>query len=195
MPSAPQTLLLTRSDVARLLTLDDCIAAVEQAFRLHGERKAPSPGVLGVHAEGGGLHIKAGLLHLDRSYFAAKLNANFFANAEKLGIPNIQGVVLLSDGANGTPLAVMDSIEITIQRTGAATAVAAKHLARPDSKTATICGCGNQGRVQLRSLTRVLPIRQAFVWDAGRDRAQKFAAEMSSPAGVKNAMVGQPLRL
>jgi len=79
---------------------------------------------------------------------------------------------------------VMDSIEITIQRTGAATAVAAKHLARPDSKTATICGCGNQGRVQLRSLARVLPIQQAFVWDAGRDRAHKFAAEMSSELGI-----------
>ncbi len=184
MPSPNPTLLLTRSDVARLLTLDDCIVAVEQAFRLHGERKAPPPGVLGVHAEGGGFHIKAGLLHLDRSYFAAKLNANFFANAEKLGVPNIQGVVLLSDGANGSPLAVMDSIEITIQRTGAATAVAAKHLARPDSQTATICGCGNQGRVQLRALTRVLPIRQAFAWDAGRDRAQKFAAEMSSELGI-----------
>ncbi len=184
MPSLTPTLLLTRSDVARLLTLDDCIAAVAQAFRLHGERKAPPPGVLGVHAEGGGFHIKAGLLHLDRSYFAAKLNANFFANAEKLGIPNIQGVVLLSDGANGSPLAVMDSIEITIQRTGAATAVAAKHLARPDSQTATICGCGNQGRVQLRALTRVLPIRQAFAWDAGRDHAQKFATEMSAELGI-----------
>ncbi|MGH9557466.1 MAG: ornithine cyclodeaminase family protein [Terriglobales bacterium] len=184
MASRPQTLLLTRSDVARLLTLDDAIIAVEQAFRLHGERKAPPPGVLGVHAEGGGFHIKAGLLHLDRSYFAAKLNANFFANAEKLGIPNIQGVVLLSDGANGTPLAVMDSIEITIQRTGAATAVAAKHLTRPDSQTATICGCGNQGRVQLRALTRVLPIRQAFAWDAGREHAQKFAAELSSELGI-----------
>jgi len=184
MPTPSPTLLLTRSDVSRLLPLDDCIVAVKQAFRLHGEGKAPTPGVLGVHAEGGGLHIKAGLLHLDRSYFAAKLNANFFANAEKLGIPNIQGVVLLSDGANGTPLAVMDSIEITIQRTGAATAVAAKHLARPDSKTATICGCGNQGRVQLRSLTRVLPITKAFVWDAGRDRAHKFATEMSSELGI-----------
>ncbi|MCI0354892.1 MAG: ornithine cyclodeaminase family protein [Acidobacteria bacterium] len=185
MPSPTQTLLLTRSDVARLLTLDDAITAVEQAFRLHGERKAPPPGVLGVHAEGGGFHIKAGLLHLDRSYFAAKLNANFFANADKLGIPNIQGVVLLSDGATGSPLAVMDSIEITIQRTGAATAVAAKHLARPDSKRATICGCGNQGRVQLRALTRVLPIEQAFACDAGGDRAQKFAAEMSSELGIR----------
>jgi ornithine cyclodeaminase/alanine dehydrogenase len=187
MASRPQTLLLTRSDVARLLTLDDAITAVEQAFRLHGERKTSPPGVLGVHAQGGGFHIKAGLLHLDRSYFAAKLNANFFGNMEKFGMPNIQGVLLLSDGANGFPLAVMDSIEITIQRTGAATAVAAKHLARPDSKTATICGCGNQGRVQLRALTRVLPIQRAFAYDAGRERAQKFAAEMSSELGISVA--------
>ncbi len=181
---ARETLLLTRSEVARLLTLDDAIAAVEQAFRLHGERKAPPPGVLGVHAQGGGFHIKAGVLHLDRSYFAAKLNANFPENPQRTGLPTIQGVVVVSDGEDGFPLAVMDSIEITIQRTGAATAVAAKYLARPDSKTATICGCGNQGRVQLRALTRVLPIRQAFAWDARREHAKTVAAEMSSELGI-----------
>ncbi len=184
MSSAPHTLLLTRSDVSRLLPLDDCITAVEQAFRLHGERKAPPPAVLGVHAEGGGFHIKAGLLHLDRTYFAAKLNANFPQNPQQRGLPTIQGVVLLSDAASGSPLAVMDSIEITILRTGAATAVAAKYLARTDSKTATICGCGNQGRVQLRSLARVLPLRQALAWDTGRERAQQFATEMTSELGL-----------
>jgi ornithine cyclodeaminase/alanine dehydrogenase len=181
MSSQPQTLLLTRSDVARLLTLDDAIIAVEQAFRLHGERKAPPPGVLGVHAQGGGFHIKAGLLHLDRSYFAAKLNANFFANAEKLGLPNIQGVVLLSDGASGSPLAVMDSIEITIQRTGAATAVAAKRLARPDSAVLGIVGCGVQGRTNLEALAAVLPdLAEVRAYDLHPERARAYAVEQGT---------------
>jgi ornithine cyclodeaminase/alanine dehydrogenase len=91
----------------------------------------------------------------------------------------IQGVVVLCDGENGYPLAMMDSIEITIQRTGAATGVAAKHLARSDSKTATICGCGNQGRISLRALTNVLPIEKVWAYDVDQVQAQRFANELA----------------
>lgn len=171
------TLLLTRRDIAALLTIEDCMAAVENAFKLYGEGKSEPPGIVGVHARDGGFHIKAGLLELSRSYFAAKVNANFPENAKRFGLPTIQGVVVLCDGENGLPLAVMDSIEITIQRTGAATGVAAKYLARPDSKTVTICGCGNQGRISLRTLTKVLPIEKAWVWDRDPAQAQRFADE------------------
>src|SRR2546422_11777045 len=83
----------------------------------------------------------------DESFFAAKINGNFFRNPERFGMPAIQGIVLLCDGENGRPLALMDSIEITILRTGAATAVAAKYLARADARVVTSCGCGNHGRV------------------------------------------------
>jgi alanine dehydrogenase len=172
------TLLLTGRDVAALLTIDECMAAVEHAFKLYGEGKTEPPGILGVHARDGGFHIKAGLLELDRSYFAAKINANFPENGTRHGLPMIQGVVVLSDGENGYPLALIDSIEITIQRTGAATGVAAKYLARPDSKTATICGCGSQGRISLRALTKVLPIEKAWAYDRDQDQAQRFASEL-----------------
>src|SRR6185503_13010979 len=118
------TLLLTRSDVAALLDLDTCISAVEAAFRLHGAGEAHT-GVLGVHVPGGGFHIKAGTLHLARHYFAAKTNANFPNNPSR-GLPTIQGVLFLADADAGTPLALIDSMEITTLRTGAATAVAAK---------------------------------------------------------------------
>lgn len=94
-------------------------------------------------------------------------------------MPNIQGLIVLCDATNGYPLAVMDSIEITILRTGAATAVAAKYLARPNSKVATICGCGNQGRVQLRSLCRILALERAFAFDVNETQARTFATELS----------------
>ena len=173
------TLLLTRTHVAALMTIEECIAAVERVFKLHGEGKTASPGILGVHAADGGFHIKAGLLDLDRSYFAAKINANFPGNPKQLGLPTIQGLVVLCDGAYGFPLAVMDSIEITIQRTGAATAVAAKYLARPDSKTVTICGCGNQGRISVQALAKVLPIERVWAYDRDHDQAQGFASELA----------------
>ena len=179
------TLLLTRQQVSELLTLEDCIPAVEEAFRLYGSGKAAAPGILGVHTDGGGFHIKTSLLDLSRCYFALKVNANFFNNSKLYAMPNIQGLVILCDGLNGYPLAVMDSIEITIQRTGAATAVAAKYLARANSGTVTICGCGNQGRVQLRAIAKVLPIRKAFAVDVDPECASQFAVEQSRALGIE----------
>ncbi len=180
-----ETLLLTRANVAALLDLDACIAAVGQAFALYAQGKALPAGVLGICARDGGFHIKAAGLELGRTYFAAKINGNFFFNRERFGLPNIQGLVVLCNGENGYPLAVMDSIEITIQRTGAATAVAAKYLARANAKTATICGCGNQGRVQLRALTRVRRIQRVFAFDADENRARQYAVEMAKELGIE----------
>ena len=121
-----ETLVLTRRDVQELLGLDDCIAAVESAFRLHAEGRSLGPGVLGVPARDGGFHIKAAGLELGRRYFAAKTNANFPDNPRRHGLPAIQGGIVLCDADDGRPLAVMDSIEVTVRRTAAATAVAAK---------------------------------------------------------------------
>ena len=186
------TLLLTRGDVMKLLRIEECIAAIERVFKLYGEGKTLPPGILGVHARDGGFHIKAGLLELGQSYFAAKVNANFPANAKRYGLPLIQGVIVLCDGENGYPLALMDSTEITIQRTGAATAVAAKALARAESKSVTICGCGNQGRVSLRALSTVFSLEQAFAYDLDAARADEFASELSKELRVKIEAVTDP---
>ena len=182
------TLVLKGSDVRALLGLDECIAAVESAFRLHGEGAVPPPGVLGAQVPGGGFHVKTALL---RGYFAAKVNGNFPENPRQSGLPAIQGVIVLADAAQGRPLAVMDSIEITVLRTGAATAVAARHLARPESRVATVCGCGLQGRIQLRALARVLPLTRAFAWDVDAARARAYAAEMSASLGIDVTPAGE----
>lgn len=168
------TLLLTRRDVADLLTIDDCIDAVENAFRLLGRGEVPRPAIAGVHGNGGAFHIKAAVAG-DR--FAAKMNSNFF-NAK----PRIKGVIVLCDANDGRVLAVMDSIEITILRTGAATAVAAKYLARENARTALICGCGNQGRIQARALQRVRKIDRIFAFDENRAAAADFAEEIGAEA-------------
>ena len=182
------TLLITRSEVASLLGLAECIDAVEEAFRLHAEGQSLPPGVLETLTEGGGFHIKAAGLRLSGgSYFAAKVNGNFPLNPERFGLPTIQGVVVLCDAERGRPLAVMDSMELTALRTAAATGVAARHLARPDSKVATVCGCGVQGRVQLRALAEVLPLEKVYAFDADASRADEFAREMSDELGLKVA--------
>jgi alanine dehydrogenase len=186
---ANQTVILTRGDVEQLLGWDECIAAVEGAFRLHAAGRSLEPAVLAVRAREGVFHVKAAGLELGRVYFAAKSNANFPENPRRHGLPAIQGVIALCDADDGRPLAVMDSMEVTLRRTAAATAVAARHLARPDSRRVTICGCGAQGRAQLRALARVLPIERAHAFDANGDAARSLAAELSGELGFEIAPV------
>ncbi len=119
------TLVLSRADVLALLGMDECIHAVEAAFRAHAEGRVIQPGVLSSHTESGAFHVKVAGLELERPYYAAKVNANFPGNTERFGLPTIQGVIALFDAERGTPLALLDSIEITGIRTSAATAVAA----------------------------------------------------------------------
>ena len=165
--------------------MPECVAAVEEAFRLHAKGETLSPAILGVPASDGGFHVKAAGLKLPgRAYFAAKTNANFPGNRERFGLPTIQGIVLLFDAESGVPLAALDSIEITILRTGAATAAAAKRLARSDSVIATICGCGEQGRVQLEAIAGVLPIERVWAFDADPDRARLFAEARSRELSI-----------
>lgn len=175
------TLVLSRSDVARLLRLSDCIEAVERVFRAEAVGEIHPPGVLGFHVPGGGFHIKAAGYG---EFFATKINANFPGNPLQHGLPTIQGVVALFEATQGTLLALMDSIEITAQRTAAASAVAARYLARRNAATATIVGCGVQGRFQLEAIHLVRPLQQAFAVDADRQRGELFAREMTAALGV-----------
>jgi alanine dehydrogenase len=178
------TLLLSRADLNGLLSFQEYIDTVEQAFALYAEGQTLKTGLLHIDSTGGEFHIKAGGLLNGRAYFGVKVNGGFFQNATRFGMPNIQGAILLCDGENGSPLAIMDSIEITKSRTGAATAVAAKYLARPESSTAMICGCGNQGRIQLRALKAVLPIKRAFAFGRTAERVFSFSEDMSSDLGI-----------
>src|SRR5688572_28905782 len=164
------TLLLGRADVERLLPAGACIVAVEDAFRQHALGKVPAPGILGMHAANGGFHVKAGFLG---TYFAAKVNANFPGNTD---LPTIQGAVILFDARNGKPLAIMDSTSITAIRTAAASAVAAKYLAPPESDTLLICGCGGQAASQLQALLCVRKPRRVLAYDRDAAKAASFAA-------------------
>jgi len=179
------TLILSRRDVVDLLTLDDCIDAVERAFRLHADGRTLGPAVLSVPAENGGFHIKAAGLRGERGYFAAKTNANFPDNPRRFGLPTIQGTLVLADADNGAPLAVMDSASITTLRTGAATAVAARYLARRDARTVTVVGCGVQGEIQLAAIAAVLPLERAWMVDADHGRAEQAASRSATRLGLR----------
>ncbi|MES2178295.1 MAG: ornithine cyclodeaminase family protein [Gemmatimonadota bacterium] len=185
------TLVLRRGEVARLLRMAECVDAVERAFLAHALGRAIPPAMLGVHVDGGGFHVKAAGLFAGadgRPVFASKINANFPGNPERSGLPTIQGVIALFDAADGRLLALLDSIEITILRTAAATAVAAKYLAR-ETAVVVICGCGEQARSQLRALACVRTLERVMAFDLNAERAVRFAADMTSELGVDVAVI------
>jgi ornithine cyclodeaminase/alanine dehydrogenase-like protein (mu-crystallin family) len=173
------TLLLTASEVAALLDLPTCMAAVEEVLRRHAAGETIPPRVLGLPAPAGGIHVKAAGLLGPEPRLAVKLNANFPANPERFGLPTIQGVLALFDGACGRPLALLDSMTITALRTAATSALAARHLARPDAAVLAVCGCGRQGAMHVRALCGVLPIARVLLWDLDPRRAERLAAELA----------------
>lgn len=168
------TLLLSRPEVAELMRPEDYLEAVAAGFRAGEEGRATAPPPLALAGEGGAFHAKAALLRQGRTYAALKLNANFPDN--RAGLPIVQGAILLCDGENGALLAVIDSIEVTLRRTAAATALAARLLARTGSETLLICGCGAQGEAHVEALAGVLELRRCLAWDRDPARAEAFAA-------------------
>jgi ornithine cyclodeaminase/alanine dehydrogenase len=108
------------------------------------------------------------------------------------GLPYISGLLILNDDETGLPLAVMDCTWITGMRTGAATALAAHYLARPDSETVGILGCGVQGRTNLQALHVLFPVKRVMAYDHTPEAAARYAAEMRERLGLDVTVVNDP---
>lgn len=182
MRPSPPCLILTRTDIARLMSPSDYVVAVEAGFRASAEGRAVSPPPLHLGAEGGAFHGKGASLIGSRHYVALKFNGNFPGNPQRTGLPTIQGAILLADGRDGALLAILDSQEITLRRTAAASALAARLLARSDSNTLAVCGCGAQGRAHVEALAQVFTLGNVFLWDSDFDCATALAAELGGAA-------------
>ena len=179
------TLVICGPDVRKVLGMPDCLRAVEQAFLLLGSGRAARPVVSSVRAREGGFHIKSALISVgEAEYFVSKTNANYPANASRHGLPTIQGTVVVHNASNGTPLAVIDSIEITAMRTAAATAVAARYLAREDAGVLAVIGCGIQGLQHVRALSLVRTIRSVRLYDVDESAARTLAKLVAAECGV-----------
>jgi alanine dehydrogenase len=172
------TLLLSRSVISRLATPRDYLGAMQTAFvdLAHGRFEMPQVGhVPGV---GGMFHIKSARRSGPPALAAIKVNGNFPDNVAQRTLPTIQGFIALLDAECGCVLALMDSIEITARRTAAATALAAKYLAKPGSRTLAMIGCGVQARYHVEALLDLLPIESVAFCDSRGDAAEGFANRM-----------------
>lgn len=179
---APEAILLSRREIGALMRPDDWLEAAELAFRVAGEGREVAPAPMTLAGQGGAFHAKGATIAYDgRLFVALKLNGNFPANPALRGLPTIQGALLLCDGETGSLLAIMDSGEVTLRRTAAASALAARHLARPESASLFICGCGAQGAAHLAALREVFPLREVHAFDRAPDRARAFARHGTAP--------------
>lgn len=185
--------LYSRQHVEALLDLEAVIAAVETGFgQLGGVDDPHAAGVLGVHAPDGVLHVKVAVFPAGphrRLYLAAKLNANYPANPVRHGLPTIQGLLGLFDASNGTLLAIMDSASVTILRTAAATAVAARHLAAPDARVLALAGCGAQAMAQIQAIALVRPVEEVLLFDRERAHAEALAVRLHRLGAVRSEVV------
>ena len=172
------TLVLTRAQVAGAMTANDYLLAAEEAFRAIATGAAIAPPPMHIATSNGGFHAKGATLQCanGRRYAAVKVNGNFPNNPTARGLPTIQGAIVLSDATNGRLLALIDTIEITLRRTAAATALAATRLAPPNAKSLAIIGCGDQAPAQLAALANEFRFETITAWDISAKATESFAA-------------------
>ena len=178
-------MIVTRKELASLMARADYLAAVEEAFRADREGRAFSPLPMHIDGDGGVFHAKGAAFTGDGAYVAIKVNGNFPKNPDLHGLPTIQGAVLLCDARRGSLLAIVDSIEITLKRTAAASALAARYLASKNAHTLLVCGCGDQGRVQAEALSDVCVFERGYAFDHDRKRAAVLAEKMQRALGFR----------
>ena len=178
------TRFIAQRDIAALMSPKDYLNAAEIAFRALAQNEINAPAPMHLPVEYGGFHAKGAIWQSQgNSYAVLKFNGNFPGNTERYALPTIQGVILLADASNGALLAILDSIEVTLRRTAAASALAARYLARSNSTILAICGCGNQGKAHAEALLDVLPINEVRVWDRDANQAKAFARTMRPRLG------------
>jgi alanine dehydrogenase len=176
--NTPAVLLLSRDVISKLASTRDYLGAMQSAFADLSHGRFDVPAVAHVRGVGGMFHVKSAQRAGSPALAVIKVNGNFPDNAARHGLPTIQGFVALLDAERGCVLALMDSIEITARRTAAATALAAKYLARPQARLLAMIGCGVQARYHVEALRDVAPIEAVVFCDPRDDAADVFDAQV-----------------
>jgi alanine dehydrogenase len=180
-----ETLILTDDEVKKLLSLSEVIEAVESAFKEKGLGRVQMPAKIYLYYRkyGGDLRAMPSFLE-DFDISAVKVVNVHPQNPAKNGLPTVMAVIILIDPSTGAPLAIMGGTTITDMRTGAAGGVAAKYLARKNSKVVGLVGAGAQARTQLAALLEVYKhLETVRVWSRTEATKKSFADEIQQDCG------------
>jgi len=193
MGSLGEVLYLSRFDVSQLgIPMTEVIQIIEEAFCEKAEGRVEVPPKPGIHPQ------ENAFIHAMPAYIPKMTSAGVkwvsgFPENPKRGLPYISGLLILNDPRTGVPICVMDCTWITAKRTGAATAIAAKHMARKDSRTVGILGCGVQGRSNLEALTVVCKdLEEVKAYDVDKRNLRDYVKEMTARYGLEVVPVDSP---
>ena len=190
--SKGQLLYLSRADVEKTaIDMRTIIALLEKAFGEKGAGRVEMPPKPGIHPQ------KDAFIHAMPAFIPAMNSAGIkwvsgYPENFKRGLPYISGLLILNDPETGLPCSVMDCTWITAYRTGAATALSAKYLARPESAVAGILACGVQGRTNLEALAAVFQIKKAYAYDVLPEVQARFVKEMKAKFDFEIVGVNDP---
>jgi ornithine cyclodeaminase/alanine dehydrogenase len=193
MNSLGDVLYLSRAVVEELhIPIEEVIVAVREAFKQKAEGNAEAPPKPGIHPR------KDSFIHAMPAYLPRMKSAGIkwvsgFPDNPRRGLPHISGLLILNDPETGFPTCIMDCTWVTAKRTGAATAVAAKHLARNDSQVLGVLGCGVQGRSNLEALKATCrSLNEVRAYDISKRNLDAYVREMADQYELKVAPVSSP---
>jgi ornithine cyclodeaminase/alanine dehydrogenase len=186
-------LYLSQADVVAVgLTMAEIIESMERMFLAKGEGRTEMPPKPGIHPGGGDNFIHAMPAYIsDLKSSGIKWVSGFPRNPGK-GLPYISGLLVFNDVQTGLPLAVMDCVWITAKRTGAASAISARHLARPESSVMGMLGCGVQGRSHVEAMKVLFPLKRVMAYDTNADAQKHFAEEVGNRFDLETVPVKTP---
>jgi alanine dehydrogenase len=176
-------ILLRESDVDKLATMQMALEAVEEAFRFQGEKKADNAPRRRCRLQNGILHVMSASLP---SLGLAGLKSYTSTNEKTLFH------VLLYDARSGRLQAILEADRLGQMRTGAASGIATKYMARANAATLGIIGTGSQARAQLAAVCAVRPIKSVAAYGRNQENRELFAGEMSAKLGISVEAVPGP---
>ena len=190
--TSQQLLYLSRADVESVaLDMPTIIGSLEVAFKEKGEGRVEMPPKPGIHTQ------PDAFIHAMPAYIPSLKSAGIkwvsgYPENYKRSLPYISGLLVLNDDETGLPYAVMDCTWITAYRTGAASALSAKYLARKQSEVVGILACGVQGRTNLLAMAALFPVKRAYAYDILPEAQRKYVEEMSAKLGIEVIGVDDP---
>ncbi len=188
-----QLLYLSQDDVTAVgITMVEIIETLEVAFREKGEGHTEMPPKPGIHPGNGDNFIHAMPAYIPALKSAGVKWVSGFPENYKLGLPYITGLLILNDPETGLPVSVMDCVWITAMRTGAASALSARYLARAESSVVGVLGCGVQGRTNVEALNVLFPLKQVMAYDVDPEAVGRYVDEIGSRFNLEVVPVATP---
>jgi ornithine cyclodeaminase/alanine dehydrogenase len=178
-------LYLSQADVVDVgVGIERITELVEKAFHEKGNRQVEMPPKPGIHTQ------PDAFIHAMPAFIPALESAGIkwvsgYPANQALGLPYISGLLILNSIETGIPYAVMDCVWITAYRTAAATAIAAKYLANPDSRTVGVLACGVQGRTNLEALATIFELEKVWAYDIVPEVVDAYVKRMSEKLGLE----------